>query len=95
MPLRLQPQFANVSESMVPPGPPPTNAVPVLGSRQWRKDRGANNRFNHTGFGFVVQPSGFQFIPVFYYFSVFNHNRTGLMADFRLNRSDRPIRSGF
>ena len=84
----LQPQFANVNESCHPP----TNAVPVLGSQQWRKDRVANNRFNHTGFGFTVQPFGFQYIPVFCYFSGFNHNRTGLMTGSRLNR---PVRSGF
>ena len=33
--------------------------------------------------------------PVFSIFPVFYHNRTGLEAGSRLNRSDRPVQSGF
>ena len=37
----------------------------------------------------------FTVLPIFNIFSVFCHNRTGLEAGSQLNRSDRPVRSGF
>ena len=37
----------------------------------------------------------FTVLPVFNIFPVFCHNRTGLEAGSQLNRSDRPVRSGF
>ena len=37
----------------------------------------------------------FTVFTVFSIFPVFYHNRTGLEAGSRLNRSDRPVRSGF
>ena len=49
-----------------------------------------------SGFsGSQVEPAGFYCFPVFNIFSVFYHNRTGLKAGSRLNRSDQSVRSSF
>ena len=45
--------------------------------------------------GFPIEPFSFQISPVLKLFSVFTHNRTGLMANSRLNRSDHLVQSGF
>ena len=45
-------------------------------------------------FGSQVEPAGFHYLPIFWLFSVFYHNWTGLKAGSRSNQSDRPVRSG-
>ena len=46
-------------------------------------------------FGSQVEPVSLHCLPILKLFPVFCYNRTGLKADSRLNRSDRPVRSGF
>ena len=45
-------------------------------------------------FGSQVEPVDFHYLPIFWLFSVFCHNWTGLKAGSRSNQSDRPVRSG-
>ena len=49
-------------------------------------------------FGSQVEPADFHYLPIFWLFSVFCHNWTGLKAGSRSNQSagwSGPVRSGF